>query len=107
MLESAHRFLCRPSPQEAAIRVRPSEESPRQEGPVPAAVAPGDAPGVAAERARRRAHRRGQTAATAQRSSGSPDADPGGPQQTAGVPTAQAETATGAGTYTDYTYGQI
>lgn len=88
-----------PSLQEATIRVRPSEEGPRQKGPLPAAVAPGDAPGVAAERARRRAHRRGQTAAATQRTSGGPDADSGRPQQTAGVPTAQAETAAGAGTH--------
>lgn len=88
-----------PSLQEAAGRVRPSEKGPRQEGPVATAVAPRDAPGVAAERTRRRAHRRGQTAAATQRTSGGSDADTGGPQQTAGVPTAQAETAPGAGTH--------
>lgn len=84
--------------QEAAVRVRPPEESPRQEGPLSAAVAPRDAAGVAAERPRRRADRRGQAAAAAQRATGGPDADTGGPQQTAGVAAAPAETAAGAGT---------
>lgn len=86
-----------PSLQEATVGVRPPEEGPRQEGPLPAAVAPGDAPGVAAERPRRRAHRRGQTPEAAQRTAGGADADPRGPQQTAGVPTAPAQTAAGAG----------
>lgn len=83
--------------QEATVRVRPPEEGPRQKGPIPAAVAPGDAPGVTAERTRRRAHRRGKTAAAAQRTAGGPDADTGGPQQTARVPTAPAQAAAGAG----------
>lgn len=87
-----------PRPQEAAVRVRPPEEGPRQEGPVPSAVAPGDAAGVATERPRRRAHCRGQAAAAAQGAPRGPHADPGGPQQTAGVPTAPAEAAAGAGT---------
>lgn len=83
--------------QETPVRVRPSEEGPRQEGPVAAAVAPGDAPGVAAERARRRAHRRSQAPAAAQGPAGGTHANPGGSQQTAGVPTAPAQAATGTG----------
>lgn len=71
--------------QEAAVRVRSSEEGTRPQGAVAAALTPTDAAGVAPESTGRRTDRRGQTTAAAQGTFGSKNANPGGSQQTAGI----------------------